>query len=388
MPSLRKLPLGTLFLLTGIFFFNFLSRIIWAPLLVTMEQDFQISHAQAGRLFLWISSGVCVALMGSGLISSRWTHRGAVLGCSAIMGLMLIAISMAPSLFILKFGLLGLGIGAGLYFPSGIAAIAGMAPPSRMGRAIAIHELAPNTAFVVAPLLVEGLSLIMDWRHIMAVLGGAALLMGALFARFGRTGYELGTAPKPSVLLELFRLPSYWIMAIMLGLAIGASIGVYTMVPLYLVVERGFDRSSANTVLALSRVAGIAMAFASGWLVDRLGVRRSIAIFVLGTGVFTAAIGKVPESWVIPVVFLQPLFAVAFFPAGFAAISRIVPQSQTNIAVGFTGPVAVLIGAGFMPSFLGWLAAQQMFSTGFEVLGLLTALGATLVVFVRFVDHQ
>ncbi|MGD8947416.1 MAG: hypothetical protein PVI62_12185, partial [Desulfobacterales bacterium] len=62
--------MGFLFLLTTIFFLNFISRIILAPLIPTIETDLDLSHAEAGSLFLFISCGYFATLIGSGFVSS------------------------------------------------------------------------------------------------------------------------------------------------------------------------------------------------------------------------------------------------------------------------------------------------------------------------------
>jgi MFS transporter, NNP family, nitrate/nitrite transporter len=66
-----KAHLFPIFFLTAIFFLNFLSKIILAPLLPTVELDLGISHGEAGSLFLLISAGYFVALPASGFVSAR-----------------------------------------------------------------------------------------------------------------------------------------------------------------------------------------------------------------------------------------------------------------------------------------------------------------------------
>lgn len=364
----------------------FISRIIWAPLLVILERDLHISHSQAGSLFFWISLGVCLALMGSGFVASRWTHRGAVLISVTILGCTLIALHWVHDLTYLRLGLFTVGLSAGLYFPSGITAVTSLVAPRDWGKALAVHELAPNAAFIMAPLLVEALVLYLDWRQVTLVLGLCAFMAGLAYLRFGEGGEILGQAPRLAVVGRLMRLRSYWIMVTTLGLAVGASVGVYTMIPLYLVTARGMELSLANKLLSLSRISGVVMALLSGWVVDRMGARRAMMIVLLGTGLLTIGIGVAPGKSVIAAVFLQPMLAVTFFPAAFAAVPRIVPASQTNVAVGFISPVAALMGAGVVPGWLGSLAERGAFSTGFVSVGLSIALSAMLIRYLLFVD--
>ena len=150
-------------------------------------------------------------------------------------------------------------------------------------------------------------------------------------------------------------------MMVMFGLGIGTSFGVYAMLPLYLISERGLDRTWANTLIALSRVAGLLIAFGAGWFVDRWGVRKSLAVFFGATGVLTILLGTLAGPWLTAVVFLQPLVAVCFFPAGFTAIGRIGPPKLRNVAVGFTVPLGFLFGGGLIPTGIGWAGERGFF---------------------------
>ena len=101
--SLRS-QVGPLLLMTGIFFLNFISRIILAPLMPTIEMDLGIGHAEAGSLFLLISLGYFISLMGSGFLSSRFTHRKTIIFSSIVLGITLLAISFSHTLREVRIG--------------------------------------------------------------------------------------------------------------------------------------------------------------------------------------------------------------------------------------------------------------------------------------------
>ncbi|HDQ41728.1 MAG TPA: MFS transporter [Desulfonatronum sp.] len=61
--------------LTGIFLVNFLTRVILAPFLLYVREDFDLTKAQAGELFFIVSLGYSIALLASGFVSSRVDHR-------------------------------------------------------------------------------------------------------------------------------------------------------------------------------------------------------------------------------------------------------------------------------------------------------------------------
>jgi NNP family nitrate/nitrite transporter-like MFS transporter len=282
--SLRS-QIGPLLLMTGIFFLNFISRIILSPLMPTIEMDLGIGHAEAGSLFLLISLGYFISLVGSGFFSSRFTHR------KTIVGITLLAISFSHTLREVRIGCIIVGLAAGLYLPSGISTLTSLVSSKDWGKAIAIHELAPNLSFLSAPLISEALLVWFTWRNILALLGLASVFVGLTFARFGKGGDFPGEPPSPSNLKSLLREPSFWIMIVFFSLGISGSLGIYAMLPLFLVSERGMTQSWANYLVALSRISGLGVAFLSGIVTDKLGPKVALGGVFLLTGLLTLLLG-------------------------------------------------------------------------------------------------
>jgi NNP family nitrate/nitrite transporter-like MFS transporter len=384
MDSFRS-HIPSLLFLAGLFFLNFLSRIALAPLLPTIEGDLNIGHGEAGSFFLFISMGYFVGLLGSGFISSRFTHRRTIIISSVAVGGSLIAVSFSHTLLGIRGGLILMGLAAGLYLPSGIATVTSLVSSRDWGKAVAIHELAPNLSYVAAPLVAEGLMLWFSWRDVIALIGIAAVFVGVAFMRLGKGGRFAGEAPSPKTLRVLFVQPAFWIMMALFSLAIGASLGVYTILPLYLVAEQGFERSWANELVAFSRVAGPAFAFVAGWASDKLGPKRALVSVFLTTGMATVLLGMARGSWIVPFLFLQPMLAIGFFPAGFAALARIGPSQVRNVAVSFTIPVAFLVGGGVIPAGIGMMGEQGSFARGITLYGVLLLVGGIILLrYLRF----
>jgi NNP family nitrate/nitrite transporter-like MFS transporter len=376
--------LGPLLFLTSIFFLNFISRIILAPLMPTLEKDMGMSHGGAGSLFLLISSGYFITLLGSGFFSSRLLHRKTIILSATAVGIALLGIALSNSLWGVRIGLLALGMAAGIYLPSGIATLTSLISSRHWGKAIAIHELAPNLSFVAAPLLSEALLLWFSWRGVLALLGGISLLAGIGFARFGTGGEFPGETPGFESFKTLLEKPSFWIMIILFSLGIGGTLGVFTMLPLYLVTERGIDRNWANTLIALSRISGLGMAFVAGWVTDRLGALRTLGSVFLITGITTVLLGILPDSLIVLMVFLQPIVAVCFFPPGFAALSSIGPPRNRNLAISLSIPVAFVLGGGAIPTGIGMMGDAGSFALGISLVGGLILTGVILSRYLRF----
>ena len=74
-----RAKLGTLFLLTTLFFFGYMNRIILGPMLPTVEADLLINHVRSGSMFFMISLGLSLAAFGSGFVNSKIGHRNTII---------------------------------------------------------------------------------------------------------------------------------------------------------------------------------------------------------------------------------------------------------------------------------------------------------------------
>jgi NNP family nitrate/nitrite transporter-like MFS transporter len=337
--------LGPLLILTSIFFFNFVSRITPAPLIPRMEKDLSLTHADAGTLFFMISLGYFITLIGSGFVSSRFNHKKTIAIANTALGFALIV------------------------------------------KALAIHDIAPNLSFVAAPLICEAVMVWFSWRMVFLLIGFGALIMSPVFVCYGGGGEFKGEAPNFASFRQLFGNLSVWVMALLFGLGVSSTMGIYTMLPLYLVTEHGLDVNQANTLVALSRIPCIIIVFFGGWASDRIGPRRTLKIVLLITGLMTLLLGIASRSFISYIVFLQPLVAVCFFPAGFAALSLIVSAKLRNIAVSLIIPLAIVIGGGLTPVFIGFMSDLGSFGVAIMICGGLITAGSFLTGVFKFYDQ-
>ncbi len=383
-PAPFRSQIGPLLFLVGVFFLNFLGRIVLSPLMPNIEKDLKIGHDEAGSLFLVISVGYCGGLLFSGFISSRLSHRKTIFLSSLAVGLALIMISASPNLWAIRGSLVILGVAAGFYLPSGMATITELVSPESWGKAIAVHELAPNLGFVMAPLLAEALLGLFSWRVVVLFIGIGSIAAGIIFILWGKGGKSFGQALDLRTLQSILRTPSFWIMVALFSLAIGASLGVYAMMPLYLVAERGMERVWANTLVAMSRVLTMGSAIVMGWITDKIGTRRALMGVFLTGGMVTMLLGFAPGSWIIPVVILQAMLATAFFPPGFAALNRIGSGRIRSLSVSLTVPVGFLVGGGAIAAGIGVMGEARSFAFGITLFGVLLFVGVLLAARLKF----
>ncbi len=379
----HRQALTSLFLLAVIFYLNFFSRIVFAPLLPVMEMDLGLSHGQAGSFFLILSCGYFVALAGSGYISSILGHKQTILISMLAIAASLLLMSMAPSLTLLRTGFALLGMAAGIYLPSGIATISELFSPANWGRAYGVHELAPNLAFLTAPLLTALLLPRFPWQSILLVPAATTLAAALFYGLFGQGARLRGAPPNLDHCRVLLRLPSFWLMTLLFSMGIAGTLGVYSVLPTFLVAVHHLTEQDAGILVGLSRTSTLVAALLGGWLADRFGCRRTMATVLLLTGVSTLVLGLAATETVRLWVWLQPLLAVCFFPAAFALLAKIGPALIRNVVVSLTVPPAFVIGGGVVPALITRLADQGNFGLGLVLTGFFICCGLLLVHLVR-----
>ena len=383
----RLVPVvGAILFLTAIHYLNFMARMALAPLLPFIENDLGLGHAAASSLFLFISVGYCAGVLGSGFVAATLTHRHNITLSALLTGAALVGVGLSGSLWSMRLFLLAMGAAAGLYFPSGVTVITTLASPRHWGKALGIHELAPSLGLVSVPLVAVALLDHTSWRGMMLILGGCLAASGLFNARFGPSSRVRSQMPDPTILLWIIRQPSVWILTALLSLAIGSVMGVYAILPLYLISERGMDPFAANLILSLSRIAGLGTAFLGGWAGDRLGLRRAMAIFLVISGLATSLLALDSNAWLLAMIFLQGAVAPCFAAPALAALSRTSSPQTRSLAISLAVALAVVLGGGFIPAGLGLLGQLGSFKAGFFAAGLTILAGLILLYRLRLTN--
>ena len=377
-PEPFKAVLGSIVFLTLIFFLTFISRFIFAPLMPTIGKELAITHSQAGSVFFLGSVGVLIGSLISGFISARINHRGTLLLSTFCLSLSLLVCYFTGSLWAIRVIMFVLGMCAGLNLPSVVATIAAMVDRQDWGKAMAVQQIAPPLGLVSGPLVSVIFLTWFSWRGTLACIGLFCGIIAFAFYKYGKCGDFPGDAPSPSLLKIILAGRSFWIMVVLLALGMGAQVGIYAMLPLYLVTERGLDAESANTILGISQVSALFMTFFAGWVTDRIGEKRAIFLFLAASGIATVLVGSLSGFWLKASVFLLPALAVCFFPPGFAALSRIVQPNMRSLAAALAPPSAFILGGGLLPAALGYMGQTHSFGLGIVLAGSIIILGSTL----------
>ena len=351
-----------------------------------MSNELGLSHSQAGSIFLSGSIGVFIGSISSGFVSSRLQHKGTIALSLIGSASALLVCAMLTNLWAMRGAVLMVGLMAGMNLPSNVATITALVSRQDWGKALAVQQTAPPLSLVLGPLLTVFLLSWFSWRAPMVVIATTGMAAGVILIRFGTVGQFPGDEPDFSLARNIISGRSFWIMIILFALGMGGQVGIYAMMPLFLITERGLPETSANTLIGLSQASALFMTFLAGWVTDRIGEKKAIFLFLLFSGIITILLGVLSGSLLKIVVFLQPAMIVCFFPAGFAALARSVQPNLRNLATAWVAPSALILGGGILPLLLGYMGQVYTFGLGIILAGLLIVAGSILPFFLELIE--
>jgi NNP family nitrate/nitrite transporter-like MFS transporter len=346
-------PLVMMTLLVIAVFCSMLGRAIFSPLMPYLQQELTISLSTVGTLFLFVSVSFSVVMMFSGFLSSAVGHGNTIVTALGAIALGLFISGMAGDEIILAIGMICIGAGAGTYAPSGIAMINTRINPERRSTAFAFHEIGPNLAMLVSPLIVLGALPLLGWRGVLFLLGLLCGVGAICFYYFAAAGSGVGAKPNLTNIRTILRLPDVYMGMLMFSASIAGWQGVFNILPAYLVSHSDWSVEHVNSLVTWSRVICISMLLLAGWIIRSFGNRNTIigilCFTAILTGLFSVAQGRLLEV----VVVLQPAFIAVMFPAQLSCLAEIGEPWYQNVTISLIITVAMGVGAGLVPALLG-----------------------------------
>lgn len=360
-------------------FTNVFPRYVLSPLLLRVTADFGVTFDVASAVFLTASLGFTTGLLASGFVSSWLAHRWTMVSAIALCGCSVLLLSMAQTIGQFHLLIFVVGFSNGLYPGSSIASVQKIAAPVHRGKALGLHEAGPNLALIAAPLIAALLAPSIGWRGIMRGIGIVALGSIVLFVLFGRASQERGEPPHFENLRMLARKRSFWLLSAVLVIAGTGAIGVFAVLPTYLVVDHGLTEQLANSMVGVGRIGAFGTMVLAGTLADRFGFKPVAAVIVVITGVASAFLGLTSGGVLLLFVIIQPTVVGAFFPVCWVALSDAVSVRARNLSVSLAMALSNIVAGGVSPRVLAAIGARGHFRIGFVVLGCLVVAGSLLL---------
>ncbi|MBM7504780.1 MFS transporter [Agromyces aurantiacus] len=285
----------------------------------------------------------------AGRLSDRRGRLPLLIGGALVAAASLALLAVAANLVVVVLLRLLAGVAEAAFFVAAFAALADLAPPSRMGEALSYNSLGLYLGIAFGPPLGE--ILVERWGFAAAWYGAAALAVVAagLSLRVGETRQSMPPADGPRRILHRPAIP----IALGFVATLAASGGFLAFSSLH-AHRIGLDPASLALLVYGGTVVVCRIAFAR--IPDRLPslplAAASLAVMALGIGI--VAIWPAPAGMLVGVVVLA--VGITFStPAFFSAIFATASPAERGTASG-TASAALDLGLGIGPILLGFLA--------------------------------
>jgi MFS transporter, FSR family, fosmidomycin resistance protein len=355
--------------------YSHFSHLLLVPLFVWIKLEFGLSYTEMGLLMtaFFVVSGVAQAL--AGFVVDRIGAVPVLMGSMALYIVACLGLALAPSYAVLMFfsGLAGLANSP--FHPADYSILNARIAPRHLGSAYAVHGIAGNIGWGLAPVFLAGIAAVSSWRW--ALVGAAVLALAILLVLIWQRAIlraphtapakrreAAGVASSGSAIpgaaagqFAFLRLPAVWMSFGFFGAYAFALGGVQSF---------GSQAAADLHTMPLAWVAMLLtvymIASAVGMIVGGLMVTDpERADKVLGAGFATGAVvalilGFAPvPGWSVPV-----LFALMGFGIGVAGPSRDL-LVRAAAPPGATGRVYGMVYSGLdvgmacAPALFGWL---------------------------------
>lgn len=383
--DLKGEALRFLFLLWSLWFFNFSGRIIFSPILPLIEDEFAVSHARAASIFIFQSIGYAFAMTLSGFYSGRVGFKRTIVFSFVVLACVCLCVPFVNVFSLFYLIVLVNGFSAGIYMPAIMPLIREHFAQRNLGKTISIYDSAASISIFTVPFIVLFLLHYFPWRGIFGVLGIAIFVIVVLFCLKGE---ELKiNEPQRTVFKGLISRKSLWVMITIMSIVMGANMGIYYILPLYLTKELFLDIGHANGLLGISRLGGIGVAVLCGFLVDRFNLRKIMFMLMVISGFLTILVGAASAAVIGITLFLQAVFITGLMPIAFVCMARLFDRETMSMAIGLIVPLSTLFGTGLFPYLLGLSGDLLSFRFGIIVLGVLLTLISWIALSMRDVER-
>jgi len=360
-----------------LWFLNMLGRTVFSPILPLIEDEFMIHHARASSIFMFQSMGYAISVCLAGLYSGRVGYKKSITLFLAISSLILFLVSFVKVFSAFYIFAFILGFAVGIYLPAAIPLMTEYFAERNWGKSITIHDSAAPISIFCTPFIILFLLRFYTWRGVLEVFAVIFFVSALIF-------YLITDEIQPGVaqrirLAHLFKTPSLLTSIIIWVFAVGANLGLYLIIPLYLTKELSLTIGDANSILGTSRLGGIGVAILCGILVNRFNLKKAMFATLFISGIFIVLTGAVPVRFVGISLFFQAIFVTGFFPLALVAITKMFDREMRSVATGVVLGCSVILGGGFFPYLLGVAGDHLSFRFGISLLGVLVCLSSLLI---------
>ena len=376
-----------LFILTGVYTFNFFDRQILSILQESIKADLDLSDTQLGLLtgftfaIFYVTLGIPIAR-----VADRSNRKNVVAISLAVWSAMTAICGMAQNFIQLALARIGVGIGEAGGSPPSHAIISDYYPPEKRATALSTYSTGIYIGIFLAYTLGGVVADNYGWRTVLYGLGIPGILY-ALIVFFTVKEPIRGNLDKQKQQLGdettfwdvarlLFSKKTFLPLALACGLHTFASYGVGNFFPPFLIRVHGLSLSEIGIYLGITAGIGGALGtFLGGYLVDKLRTRD--VRWYAWISVYAGALHFIPAAimffspnsmLVIVLAFFNQLLGGFYLGPSIAMTYSLVSPKMRAFASAVLFFILNLIGLGLGPVTIGFLSDQLAPTFGAEAL--------------------
>ena len=309
---------------TGVFFAythasHDLCPALHVPLLPLIKESLGLTYLQSGLLLSAYTITAGLAQFLGGWLGDRFGRRIIIaLGIGGV-GLATLAVGLSSSYYPMLIILVVMGIFAGAYHPSVIPLLFSHFEAKKRGKVLGLHMVGGSIGFAIGPLLGGLIASQMGWHFAFIVLGIPALVAAALtlkmyrwqeYARDAEPARRTSAvrddmvyaAERRSGIGQILRpLAGIVSLAILIQFVAGLAMA---FAPMYLVDKYNMAPAYAAMWMGIIRSGGIFGSLAGGWLSDKWTRHNTIILILVVTGPILYLLTILPFSTFVMIVWV------------------------------------------------------------------------------------
>ncbi|HEY6572401.1 MAG TPA: MFS transporter [Candidatus Eisenbacteria bacterium] len=302
----------------------------FAPLLPLLVAKLGLSLTLVGTLVALSSITSSFSQPLFGLVSDRMRRPWFVALGPLVAAIFMSLLGLAPNFGALVLLLMLAGLGVAAFHPQ--AATLAAAESGRKSISMAIWVTGGTLGFALGPMFAVGVvtafGLEGTWVAVFPGIAASALLLFWLRRTEARPRHR--EAPAPLRALRPVLRPLGLLYAATVSRSVVAT-GYMTFLPLYL-HERGYSLSRSGGTVSLYLLFGALGGFFGGWLADRIGGRRVIALSFAGALPLFVASLFLPDSLGIPCLIAGSFVLQASLPVNVVLGQELSPGHSSTIS--------------------------------------------------------
>lgn len=350
-------------------------RMVYPVLLPYFRTEFDLTLTVAGLLVTVLWLGSALGQLPGGMLADRRSERHVLTaGVIVVAGaLTLVAAAPTPLFLFVATGLVGLG--QSLY-PIARITILSDIYPDRIGSALGVTMATGDLGQTVFPPVAGVLAAAIAWQaglwFLVPLLLLVAVVLWVVLPEQPPTPSGVDTVSTENlghVVAELRRANLLFVAFILfLYILIWQSFtGLY---PTYLVDEKGLSSSTAGLLFSVFFAFGVVVKPVAGAAYDRIGMRRSLVLVLVGPAAGLAAVPLVEGFWSLSIItaLVSSMLGTGAITQSF--LSDTIPDDVEGTGLGIVRTTSATFGAAG-PVLFGGIADRGYFNEGYVLLAAL-----------------